>query len=188
MITITLDGPFNDPMVYAPAFVMPVIKRLLGDDAILGSFVAVTSLAGSEEQHTHRDMPLLFGDDQLGAAVPAYCLTLVIPFVDMNDVNGTTAFLAGSHHAIGEEPAGIEPQAPDVGIGDVMLFDCRVWHFGTPNRSNAPRPVLYNSYQRPWFRDAINFDLQAPLTVSQRALDQVPDEHRHLFEWAMKPR
>ena len=51
---------------------MPVINRLLRDDAILGSFVAVTSLAGSEVQHTHRGMPPLFGDDQLGAVVPAY--------------------------------------------------------------------------------------------------------------------
>ncbi len=41
--------------------------------------------------------------------------------------------------------------------GDVVLFDLRLRHRGTPNRGNAARPILYVSYVREWFQDGTNF-------------------------------
>jgi ectoine hydroxylase-related dioxygenase (phytanoyl-CoA dioxygenase family) len=68
-----------------------------------------------------------------------------------------------------------------------LLFDARVWHGGTPNRSAAPRPVLYNTYQRSWFRDTVNFLSQSPLVMDPAEWARIPDQHRFLFDWARPP-
>lgn len=187
MITIAVEGVFNDPDLYANPTVFPLIKRLLGDDVILGSFVSVTSLPGSLDQKAHLDMPLLFEAERFSAELPSYSLTLVIPLVDMNATNGTTAFFPGSHKRVADEPPGSDPVAPDVPVGSTLLFDARVWHGGTPNRSRAPRPVLYNTYQRSWFRDTVNFLSQSPLVMDPAEWAKIPAQHRNLFDWARPP-
>jgi len=183
MISVAVAGAFNDPLVYANPAVMPVIEALLGPELILGSFVAVTSLPGAADQDMHLDMPLLFNVDRLGSQLPSYCLTLVIPLVEMNAMNGTTAYYPGSHRTVSHEPPATAPVLPEIPLGDALLFDCRVWHGGTANRSGSPRPVLYNSYQRPWFRDQVNFAQQAPLVILADEWGRVPDRYRSLFEW-----
>tara|TARA_R110002110_G_scaffold415612_2_gene651615 strand:- start:81613 stop:82422 length:810 start_codon:yes stop_codon:yes gene_type:complete len=186
-ITIAVDGPFNDPDLYANPTVFPLIRKLLGDDVILGSFVSVTSLPGSLDQKAHLDMPLLFEAERIGPELPSYSLTLVIPLVDMNATNGATAFFPGSHKVIADDPPGSEPVASDVPVGSALLFDARVWHGGTPNRSDAPRPVLYNTYQRSWFRDTVNFLSQSSLVMDPAEWAKIPDQHRVLFDWARPP-
>ena len=63
---------------------------------------------------------------------------------------------------------------PHLDAGDVILFDCRVLHFGLANRGRAPspghaggtdsaaqrRPVLYVNYTQPWFEDKKNWELE----------------------------
>lgn len=187
MITVAVAGVFNDPGLYAHPMLLPVIGKPLGDDAVLGSFVAVTALPGSRDQKMHLDMPLLFEADRVSPDMPSYALTLVIPLVDMNHRNGTTAFHPGSHLVFADGPPDVPPVAPDVPVGSALLFDARVWHGGTPNWSTAPRPVLYNTYQRSWFRDTVNFRAQPPLRIPAREWAKVPDIYRFLFDWANPP-
>ncbi|MBT5945979.1 MAG: phytanoyl-CoA dioxygenase [Rhodospirillaceae bacterium] len=187
MITIAVNGRFNDPELYANPTIFPVIAKLLGDDVILGSFVSVTSLPGSLDQKPHLDMPLLFEAEHVSPELPSYSLTLVIPLVDMNATNGTTAFFPGSHKVIAAEAPDTSPVAPDVPVGSALLFDARIWHGGTPNRSTAPRPVLYNTYQRSWFRDTVNFMSQRPLVMDATEWAKIPEQHRFLFDWARPP-
>lgn len=184
MITVGIAGAFNDPLVYANPSVMPILEALLNFQVRLGSFVSVTSLPGAKDQEMHVDMPLLFEDGPLGFQLPSYCLTLVVPLVPLNPQNGTTAYYPASHLTVSQDTPETGPVLPELPIGDGLLFDCRVWHGGTANRSDAPRPVLYNTYQRPWFRDQVNFGQQDPLIISQSELDRVPKVHRHLFQWA----
>jgi ectoine hydroxylase-related dioxygenase (phytanoyl-CoA dioxygenase family) len=187
MITIAVDGPFNAPALYANPMMFPVIAKLLGDDVILGSFVSVTSLPGSLDQKSHLDMPLLFEAEHVSPELPNYSLTLVIPLVDMNATNGTTAFFPGSHKVIADDPPDTPPVAPDVPVGSALLFDECVWHRGTPNRSAAPRPVLYNTYQRSWFRDTVNSLSQRPLVMDAAEWARIREQHRFLFDWARLP-
>lgn len=186
MISVAVSGTLADPAIYANPGAMPLIRALLGEEVILGSLVAVTSLPGSKDQEFHVDMPLLFDDAEIGTQVPAYCVTLVLPLVDMNPTNGTTAFFPGSHRAVTDEPSG-EAVLPEVPVGNAILFDSRIWHHGTPNHSDAPRPVLYNTYQRPWFRDVVNFGRQKPLMIDDSDLARVDPVDRHLFDWTRTP-
>lgn len=185
MITVPFSGPFNDPDVYANPHVMPVIRKLLGNDSILGSFVSVTSLPGAPDQHAHRDVPPLFDDQDWTAPLPVYCATLVLPLVDMNETNGTTAFFPGfrADNAWTTD----EILRPVVPVGSAVLFDSRIWHFGTENLSDSTRPVLYNNYQRPWFRDAVNFRRQERLALSDEEYARIPEAHRGLLAWTQEP-
>ena len=47
--------------------------------------------------------------------------------------------------------------------GDAIIFDYRTFHRGMPNHSGARRPLLYQTYSRPWFRDEHNFPPDASL-------------------------
>ena len=49
------------------------------------------------------------------------------------------------------------------GAGDAIIFDYRTFHRGMPNHSGARRPLLYQTYSRPWFRDEHNFPPDASL-------------------------
>lgn len=41
--------------------------------------------------------------------------------------------------------------------GDCIIFDLRIKHRGTPNKSEVVRPIIYLSYVNAWYRDAVNF-------------------------------
>ena len=48
---------------------------------------------------------------------------------------------------------------PHVDAGDLVLFDCRILHFGLANRSEATwRPLLYANVTLPWFEDKKNWE------------------------------
>lgn len=47
--------------------------------------------------------------------------------------------------------------APELDVGDVLVFDYRVVHRGLANGSGSPRPIVYFTHARSWFRDVVNF-------------------------------
>ena len=44
-----------------------------------------------------------------------------------------------------------------VPAGSAILFDYRILHRGLRNDTDAPRPMLYYTYGRQWFRDSTNY-------------------------------
>ena len=184
MVTVELEHPFNTPDLYANPLVFPIIKQLLGRRCIVGSFGAVISLPGSEDQSIHGDHPRLFDDDGVGTATPSFAITLVVPLVELNETNGTTRMFKGSHLVPLEEAATMDHQDPVAPIGSCLLMDYRLLHGGTANRSDQVRPILYLVYHRPWFRDCVNFGKQSPLQMKDREYRRVPGAYRHLFSWA----
>ena len=93
----------------------------------------------------------------LSAMLPAYALTAGLPLIEMNDLHGTTAIRPGSHRRPAGTAGGDEEIRPVVPPGSCMMWDFRTRHRGTPNASAVPRPMLYCTYSRPWFRDPVNF-------------------------------
>lgn len=192
MISLALSGAFAAPDVFANPVALSVAGALLGDDFILGSYVAVTSMPGAKAQRLHADQEGLFGDASLDAGVPPYSITLVIPLVGLNEVTGSTRFFPGSHR----DPAGADmPRgtaqdgisengiAPDLEPGDAILFDSRISHGGMANRSGAPRPIIYCTYHRAWYRDVSNFRDMPAMLIDRAALDAMNEQERALVDW-----
>jgi ectoine hydroxylase-related dioxygenase (phytanoyl-CoA dioxygenase family) len=49
------------------------------------------------------------------------------------------------------------PAAPELQVGDVLLFDYRVLHRGKANRPNTNRSILVLTFSKPWYKDICNF-------------------------------
>lgn len=181
MLPVELADGFADPEVYAPAAIVALARHALGVAAILEAFGAVVSLAGARQQHIHRDGGLLF-ESAISAMLPAHALTFLLPLVDMNATNGTTAVWPGSHRwKVRNDQAA--PVALDVPAGSGVVWDFRLFHGGTTNDSPRPRPILYSTYGRHWYRDTRNFEkpAQRRLVLPPGFLDGVPEDRRELF-------
>jgi hypothetical protein len=132
----------------------------------VGRFGSVISLPGAGDQAIHADTPHLFHDVQC----PAHYINFFIPGVQADDSVGWTAFVPRSHNldvcrdvmADGVEGKKLLHRnivRPRHNIGDVLLFDCRVLHFGTGNTSSGvDRPLHYVNYFKEGFRDTKNWD------------------------------
>jgi hypothetical protein len=181
MVPVELSGLFADPSIYANSRVMAIAEAALGGDFILESFGVVVSLPGAAAQHSHRDGTALFSGPMAGL-IPAYALTVALPLIEMNEVHGTTALWPGSHR-YRAETAEANPVKPNVRAGSCAIWDYRLLHGGTPNVSNAVRPLVYGTYSMPWWRDSDNFHngAQNRLNLPDGFLATVPTERRHLF-------
>ena len=47
--------------------------------------------------------------------------------------------------------------APELPVGDYLVYDQRTVHRGVPNTSGIDRPILYLLFARPWFKEHLNF-------------------------------
>ncbi|MDX2163661.1 MAG: phytanoyl-CoA dioxygenase family protein [bacterium] len=186
MITPEFEPPFDSPDVWANPTVTAIIKRLLTDQVILGSFGAVVSLPGAEDQHIHTDFPGLFPESMLDAMLPPFAVTVVIPLVQITELTGSTRVWPTSHRLPREKFRAVDPVGPLMAMGDCLFMDYRLVHQGAGNRSPAPRPILYNVYYRPWFRDHENYAKQARLKLSKDVYDRIPEAHRPMFVAALR--
>jgi ectoine hydroxylase-related dioxygenase (phytanoyl-CoA dioxygenase family) len=184
LITINLEPPFNDPQLFANPYLLPVLEAALDDGFVLGAFGIVCSLALAPAQHRHADGGFLFSRSGLDRLLPASAITVGIPLLEMNDVHGTTALWPGSHRDASRVPdeEGIKPIVRE---GSCMLWDFRLSHCGTPNRSAVPRPLLYATYCRPWFFDHLNYGKnnprQKPLLAKKDFWSGLSEQHRRLL-------
>jgi len=167
------------------------MKALLGPDVILGSLGSVVSLPGAEDQKVHQDLVHIFdvpevpeADPVLLSRLPAYAITMIVPLVPLNPINGTTRMWPGSHRVPAQEARGRFPSVdPLAATGECLLMDYRLLHGGTANVSEAVRPILYLVYYRPWFRDYSNFGKQDPIQISEDEYARIPVQYQHMFGW-----
>ena len=186
MISLPFEGAFAQPDVYASPLVLPILNKLLGNDAILGSYTAVASMPGSQVQKMHQDNPALFGEKS-DLSLPSFCIALIIPMIPLDEETGATRIVKGSHRPghgdDDEEP--LPHQDPTVDLGSCYLMDCRLFHQGMANRSDRVRPIMSLVYQRSWYRDSTNFKQQKPLLISEETFSQMPKESQQLVQWAV---
>lgn len=185
MITLKFAGPFAQPDLYASPFVLPILNRILGAAAILGSLTAVASLPGSQDQRMHKDNAALFKDDP-ELQVPSFSIAMIVPMIALNAENGATRVVKGSHLKTSAQAKEMPYQDPVVDLGSCFLMDCRLSHRGMANNSKDVRPITSIVYQRPWYRDHLNFKKQKPLDIDAGALNSVPENLQHLVSWAVE--
>ena len=183
MLTVDMDQDFNNPRLYASPLLLPIVQELLGDDTILGAFTAVISLPGAGKQSLHKDAIALFPATQWQHCLPSFAIQLIVPLVPLDTVVGTTRVIKGSHRVSLKQSEDMESQDPIVPLGSCLLTDYRVGHRGLGNSSDRVRPILTIIYNRPWFRDPVNYLQQPPLRLSQDQYKQIPEQHQSLFRW-----
>jgi len=132
-------------------------------DLRVGRLGAVVSFPGAAEQALHADTPHLFETD---VHLPPHYINAFTPARNSVDGVGQTALVHGSHRLevasrllVGDAWHGSVVR-PRLDPGDVLLFDCRILHFGlaNPSDSGVERPILYTNMTISWFHDPKNWD------------------------------
>lgn len=120
---------------------------------------AIPSLPGSGPTDMHRDVyPFLNtaqGNnlDHHDIQLPPYYLTAFIPLVSITKENGPTEFVKGSHlHSCVDENE-VEIYAPHLEPSDLIIFDGRTLHRGTPNQSQKEKLIAYITFAANWYHD-----------------------------------
>lgn len=183
MLTIDVVPPFNNPELYGNSFLLHLMQEVLGTGFVLGSFGAVIALPGSKPQHVHRDHPSLFDNEDLDTKIPSFAITLVIPLVDLTPDTGSTRVWKGSHRQYSSQNLSTQDSdIPYVSTGSCYLMDYQLLHGGTANVSNQVRPILYLNYYRSWFQEAVNYEQQARISLTQQEYQTIPEPYKFLFE------
>jgi ectoine hydroxylase-related dioxygenase (phytanoyl-CoA dioxygenase family) len=186
MVPIALDGLAAHAHIWRHPRLVELLRLLLDERMVLHAFGAVVSHPGAAAQHVHSDHPPLFrmvgsGIGEMG--LPPFAVTVAIPLVDVDEAIGTTRVFVGSH-LHGEPTRFTPPVDPELRAGDCLLFDYRVFHGGTANTSDRPRPLLYLVYARPWFFDSVNYKGIDRLVVSRSVADALDEDARGLLAQA----
>jgi ectoine hydroxylase-related dioxygenase (phytanoyl-CoA dioxygenase family)/protein-L-isoaspartate O-methyltransferase len=134
----------------------------------------IVSFPGAAEQAMHADTPHLF--EHL-PDLPAHYINIFTPGVPFDEKVGGTAFCHGSHNleftakycGSDDDNTKVYPflVRPCLTLGDVILFDCRILHFGLANTSKSiERVLLYTNTTHAWFHDPKNWDDRKPIFES----------------------
>ena len=188
-ITFAIEGPFNNPGIYANPIIMHLMEHLLGRKFSLGCTVCAASLPGSKDQHLHKDHRALFtrNADDPPMPTPPFAITTMVPLVPLDEMTGTTTVRKGSHLVSRRESADLPRQVPIVPVGSCFLMDLRLSHQGLGNKTDQVRPILNMVYQQPWFADNKNYHKQPPLRIPSAEYERIPEKLRKLFTWAVQP-
>lgn len=96
-----------------------------------GGLQLITALSGGRtNQNWHRDVE------------SGFSYAVMIPLVDMDLYNGGIQILPGSERMSVSKIGGVKPVTLRTKKGDVIVFDARLLHRGTRNRSEKDRPVF----------------------------------------------
>jgi hypothetical protein len=149
-------------------------------DLVAGPVGAIVNLPGSSDQAIHADTPHLFEHIIEPSPLPPHYINIfTLGCLPMDNV-GQTALIHGSHSlefVTGHlKKDSFDPECrdpfvpalwrhlvrPRMNLGDILLFDCRILHFGLANRHpTIPRPMLYVNMTLHWFHDPKNWDEHA---------------------------
>jgi hypothetical protein len=141
-------------------------------DLRLSPVGGIVTFSGCGDQAIHADTPHLF---EHIPDLPAHYINVFAPGTRWSDKVGATAFFHGSHNleftakycGSAEGYHKIYPHLvrPTLDLGDVVLFDCRILHFGMSNSADSAteRVLLYTNTTQAWFQDPKNWDDRRPI-------------------------
>ena len=161
-----------DPEIVGGASIQPLVDQLKGiipslfnkefaDMSQLNLHISlIMATTDSTEQTFHADGEHL----DLAQHQPVHCLNVFVPLVDVPDNRGPTEFYPASHFTT-RQPSPMKldtaqlkpPYAPELKVGDALIFDYRTLHRGKPNLSRTNRPMLVFSFSEEWFTDVKNW-------------------------------
>lgn len=176
-------APFIDPLVIEHPFALAILDAILGNTCHCHYFASDTALPGSDYQGVHSDTHLLFPETSL--SLPAYSIVVNIPLVDVTLDRGPVEIWPGGTHLM-PGSMDIQKTAPHMHselatmpAGSLLIRDMRMWHRGTPNRSDIARPHLALIYSRFWFRETG----YPPIEIAKDIYDGLSQRARQLFRF-----
>ena len=162
---INKGADFVGLLEHDPACVQagPMIERLLDETLGKGwnhfSLLANISYPGCHPQPMHQDQTWIAPIHT--HEVPVLVNTMYV-LQDVDEHNGGTLLVPGSHRANGTDGTGLYGPLPrpinlEAQAGTVLMFDGRMLHGGAVNHTDRFRYVLTNSCVKPWARQQENF-------------------------------
>jgi hypothetical protein len=94
----------------------------------------------------------LAAEDNYNLTLPEYYYNMLTPLCDLNITNGSTEFLLYSHIP---NNSNFKHVRLNTSVGDVILFNGKLLHRGTPNTTDSPRDMLYTIFTAPWYNESI---------------------------------
>jgi hypothetical protein len=181
IVPVPFKEPFNHPEFYGNSILLSLMKELLGPHFILSTIGSVVSLPGATDQHIHADYYPLFEENTAFTAMhPCFAITVGVPLIDIDPLNGPTKIWSGSHrtYPIDQKMDSYAKELLFGPMGSCYFWDYRTFHAGGSNHSDRLRPLLYLGYTRRWFRDSLNPD---QLKIEKEEFEKIPQELRKLF-------
>ncbi len=170
-----------DLLAYDPVFarlvmhehVTPYVAALLGPDWVVSNFSGNIALPGSGSMNAHCDQSTIMPEPWL----EQNCLNAIWCLDDVDEENGATRYLPGSHKftRFSEVPAdpkaGMRPFAASA--GSVIIMHGRMWHTSGENISaDRERCLLFALYASGYLRLQANWWQIIP----QERLAEMPSE------------
>jgi ectoine hydroxylase-related dioxygenase (phytanoyl-CoA dioxygenase family) len=185
---LPFEEPFCSEYIIAHSIALDVIDALLGEGVRCTYLASDTAGPGSDYQNVHSDLPPLFPN--LGVALPVYSLVLNIPLVDVNEDNGPLEVWPGGTHL---DPDNTNQTAIDgemvraaktmysekvfMPAGSMVIRDIRMWHRGTPNRTDQHRTNIALIYNKDWFGGG------GTIQIPQETYDRLSERGKQLFRF-----
>ena len=166
----------HDPdSVQAAAVIECLLDETLGPGWNHFSLLANISYPGCHPQPMHQDQTWIAPIHTHDA--PILVNTMYV-LQDVDEHNGGTLLVPGSHRANGTPETGLYGPLPrpinlEAPAGTVLMFDGRLLHGGAVNHSDDFRYVLTNSVVKPWARQQENFVLGMNPEVLAAASDKL---------------
>lgn len=158
--------PFLFDDIVKNEIVIGVTKAVLGPNPKMPFYSGNTALPGGSRQPVHPDVGQLWTN--LEHPTPAFGLVINVPVVDVSPANGSTEFWSGTHRdttysihqgspripqeILDRRAKDVPPFQPTIPRGSVIIRDIRMWHAGTPNNTNAPRPMIAMIHWCSWWQ------------------------------------
>ena len=138
--------------------VVPYVGAVLAGDVALSNFTANTALPGSRSMQPHNDQSTVVPEPW----VECWTLNAIWCLDDVDEANGATRYLPGSHRLtcfadVPDDPAA-GMVAFEAGAGSVILMDGRLWHTSGANGTEGrERAMLFAFYTRSFLRHQCNW-------------------------------
>lgn len=114
-----------------------------------------------------------------------FIMQCVILLEDMNDKNGCTVIVPGSHQS--DEYASQDSFSEAVSIhgkaGDLVIWDSRTWHAAKENVSEGTRWSMIATFCRWWIKQAFNI----PGNLPQDIYEQLSDNQKSILGYTSVP-
>ena len=165
----------QDPsVVQGGPLIEQLVDEALGKGWICASLIAAISLEGGVPQALHQDQGIAPNSPH------PLTLNLLTPLTDIDERNGGTLLIPGSHRVLTDamrsgEPVGALPPAInlDAKAGTIVMIDGRILHSTGINHTDTPRVVMLNGMQIDSLRQQENWMLSVRPDVLERASDKL---------------